>query len=268
MHHTLPDGSFLYYELHGNQDSPKSIVFLNGLSQSTIAWTAIIPSFAKDYQVLLIDLIFQGQSGTSSEFRTFDQHAADVSELLKKINPNKKWVIAGISYGGAVAQHFAVNHPEQVKALAFISTFAHKTPHFNAIGDSWIAALNAGGYPLMLDVMLPIVLGEDYFESPLIPISTLKEMRVSANLTKNNLLRLMEATEKREDYRNKLKEVKARSIIIHGEKDLLIPPAVAKEINKAIEGSKFEVIRNAGHTLNLEAIPQLSSLLREFSELV
>lgn len=267
MFHTLDDGITMYYEMHGNEHAQNTIVLLNGLSQSTIAWTAVLPGLTKKHRVLLLDLVFQGQSGPAPTPRSYDDHADDVMSLLRHLHITKA-VIAGLSYGGAVAQHFAVRYPDVCSRLILISTFAHKTAHFNAIGDSWVSALKAGGYPLMLDIMLPIVLGADYFENPLIPIETLKTMRVSAQPSSENLLMLMHATEQREDYREKLGTLDISTLIIHGEKDLLIPVSDAMEIKGAIKNSSMNVIRNTGHTLNLEAIPELARMISAYSELV
>ena len=53
---------------------------------------------------------------------------------------------------------------------------------------------------------------------------------------------------------------------MHGEKDLLLPFHMAAEVHKAIPNSRFEVIPNVGHTLNLEAVPQSLSMLKKFLE--
>ena len=59
MNYQTKQGLQLYYELHGKKDAEKSIIFLNGLSQSTISWLLTIPYFTKDYQVILVDQILQ-----------------------------------------------------------------------------------------------------------------------------------------------------------------------------------------------------------------
>lgn len=263
MLHSLPDGNFLYYEIQGKTDSGTSLVFLNGLSQSTLAWAGIAPAFYADCKVILIDLVFQGQSGKAKKYRSYDEHAADVFHLLEN-NGIEKPVICGISYGSAVAQHLLVNYPGFFRSGILLSTFAHDTALFKLIGDSWKAAVLAGGYGLMLDVMLPSVLGKSYFEKPLIPIETMKESRVARNLETDDLLKLMQATEARGDYRMKLKSIEVPVLVIQGEEDFLIPPAVAKEVADHIPGAKLEVIEKAGHTLNLEAIPQVVKLIKGF----
>lgn len=263
MIHKLPDNTGLYFEIQGKTDATTTLVFLNGLSQSTLSWAGIAPAFYKDHRVVLIDLVFQGQSGTSEKFRTYDEHAADVFHLLNATIKGEIF-LCGLSYGSAVAQHLIVNYSSFFKGAVLLSTFAHNTALFNAIGESWISALYAGGYPLMLDIMLPTVLGKSYFEKPLIPIQTLKEARIGRELLNDSLLKLMEATHVRGDYRGKLSGVKVPVLVAQGEDDILIPPTVAKEVADNIPGSEFIVIEKAGHTLNLEAIPQVISLIRKF----
>lgn len=259
------DGLNLYYEVQGNPSASKTIVFLNGLSQSTIAWILTVPHFKENYRIVLMDFIFQGQSDKTGESRSFDQHAKDVLRLLDELNSDKV-ILAGLSYGSLVAQHFAVLFPQRLEKLVLISTFAHKTPYYDAVELAWWRALELGGYPLMLDIMLPSVLSEEYFKNPLIPIDMMKQARQEVNGEKEALFKLMQATKDRPDYRNELKKIKTPSIVIQGEKDLLLPVHMASEVAKNIPNSEFKVIPGAGHTLNLEAIPQMSKEIKAFIE--
>lgn len=262
----LNDKCKMYYEVHGNANSGKTIVFLNGLSQSTIAWGGFLPSFIPDYQVILIDQILQGQSDKNSGVRDFDKHASDVFELLQYLNKTKV-ILCGISYGSLIAQNFAVNYPEMVSKLILMSTFAHKTPYFEAIETSWNRALEMGGYQLLLDVMLPQVLGQNYFEHPLIPISQLKEQRKGTAPDPESLKKLMTATKNRTDYRAKLKQIDTPTLVIQGQIDLLVQVQMGKAVSDSIIGSKFVIIPNAGHTLNLEAIPQTVKIIHDWLKL-
>ena len=59
MYHKLPDGQRLYYEYYEHQAGLPTLVFLNGLSQSTVIWLPFVPFFKESCNVLLVDLIFQ-----------------------------------------------------------------------------------------------------------------------------------------------------------------------------------------------------------------
>lgn len=256
MYVKTTDGLNLYYEMQGNPKSPETLVFLNGLTQSTLSWFFMLPAFKEHYRILLLDFIFQGQSDKTGPHRNFDTHAADVVSVLDQENCSKVHIV-GLSYGSLVAQHLCVNNPQRVKTLCLLSTFAHKTPYYEAIELSWWRALELGGYSLLLDIMLPSVLSENYFKNPVIPIEVMKNARKEINDNSEAIFKLMRATKERDDYRPKLKQIKTPCLILHGERDLLLPVHLAQSVHEHIAGSVFKVLPSAGHTLNLEHVEEV-----------
>lgn len=257
------DGKDIFYEVFGKKDAANTLVFLNGLTQSTESWAFVTPAFKEDYRIVLIDLIFQGKSEKTGSWRNFDQHAYDVIQVLNAVGA-RGVILAGISYGSLVAQHLTHNFPERVKALVLISTFAHKTPYYEAIELSWWRALEVGGYNLMLDIMLPTVLSETYFANPLVSIQKMKDARKEVNDNSQAIFNLMKATRERGDYRKYLMKLDVPCIVIQGEKDFLLPVHLASEVHRHIKGSSLHIIPNAGHTLNLEFVPELVAAIKGF----
>lgn len=261
MYFKTKSGRSLYYETK-NGNKHKSLVLLNGLTQSTVAWALMEPHL-KNYNLILLDFIFQGKSEKTGNYQTFNAHAEDAKDLLNHLGLDN-YNIAGLSYGSLVAQHFAVLFPEKLEQLVLMSSFCHKTPYYSAIETAWESALRIGGYSLMLDVMLPSVLSESYFNSPIIPIELMKQARKELNDDTGAILKLMMATKEREDFRKELKKINVPTLVIHGEKDLLFPVHMGEEIVKHVTDSKFHVIANAGHTLNLEAAEETAKTISEF----
>jgi pimeloyl-ACP methyl ester carboxylesterase len=262
FHMTL-DRKKLYYELHGRACAERWLVFLNGLAQSTAAWALMLPFFKPAFRIVLLDFIFQGRSDKDGEARDFDRHAADVAGLLYSLGV-KKVSLIGISYGSLVAQHFALNYPESLERLILLSTFANKTAYYEAIEHSWLSALEAGGSSLLFDVMLPLALGDNYFKRPPISLDVLRKANAEMNSDSSAIDKLMAALRLRGDYRGELRRVKTPTLVIHGEHDLLFPLSMGREAAEAIPGSRFEVIPGAGHTLNLEAVPETAALIARF----
>ncbi|WP_439880701.1 alpha/beta fold hydrolase [Pontibacter sp. MBLB2868] len=267
MKHTLPDELQLYYELHGNPEAAQAIVFLNGLSQSTAAWAGLVHALGKKYKLVLVDLLFQGQSDAAPEHRSFEGHAADLADLLQALELPET-LVAGISYGGAVAQRFLVNYPDLAQAGALLSTFPYKDAYFEAIGYSWEAALKNGGYPLMLDVMLPTVLGRSYFLNPIITIENLKNSKVTQSPSTENILKLTQATKESGNYLTELSKVQVPVLVVQGEEDPLCTVEMGKAMHQALPNAELEIVPSVGHTLNLECIPALIKLLDNFAEKV
>ncbi|MBX0334394.1 alpha/beta hydrolase [Pontibacter sp. HSC-14F20] len=265
MRHCLPDGLELHYELHGRADATQAMVFLNGLSQSTAAWAGLVHALGKKYRLVLVDLLFQGQSDEAPEHRSFEEHAADLADLLRNLQLPADTILVGISYGGAVAQRFLVKHPELVQRGVLLSTFPFKDAYFDGISTSWKQALLAGGYPLMLDVMLPFVLGRTYFLNPIITIENLKNSKTSQSPTPDRLLKLVRATEESGNYLEELKKVQVPVLVVHGEEDMLCTPEMGRAMYQSLPHGELEILPHVGHTLNLECIPDLIQLLDAFA---
>ena len=254
-------GRSIYYETKIGHNK-NHLVLLNGLTQSTVAWSLMEP-YLKDYNLLLLDFVFQGKSEKNGSWQSFDQHAKDVWDLLNYLNI-KRPHIAGLSYGSLVAQHYAVLFPNSINTLILMSSFCTKTPYYLAIESAWEKALQVGGYGLLLEVMLPSVLSENYFNSPIIPIDLMKEARSEINNDPGAILKLMKATKERSDYSDKLQEIKSPTLIIHGERDLLFPIHMGEVVHYNIKNSEFVVLRHVGHTLNLEAAMATSTEINRF----
>lgn len=256
------DNKNIFTEISNHKKELPVVVLLNGLSQSTASWGFLTPLLNEKYIVVLMDFVFQGGSDKDGDWRDFDQHAEDVMTVLDAHGVSKASLI-GLSYGSIVAQHCGVLFPERIDKLVLLSTFAHKTPYYEAIELSWKRSLEIGGYGLLLDVMLPYVLSDHYFNNPIIPIELLKSMRKDVVEAKA-LEKLMTATLHMNDYRKELLKIKASTLVVHGGKDMLFPIELGKSVSEQITGSKFVVLPEAGHTLNLEDVPQVINLIKEF----
>ena len=256
------DNKALYYEVTGNEQAEHTLVFLNGLSQSTVAWSFLLPFFQSNYKIVLLDFIFQGQSDKTGDVRSFDDHARDLLELMDALAIHRP-ILIGLSYGSLVAQHYAVNYSDRLEKLVLMSTFAHKTPFYQAIELSWESALRLGGYKHMFDVMLPYVLSDNYFSNPLIPVEILKNAKSEA-VDPDALYKLMQATAQRKDYRSELSKITVPTCVIHGRHDLLFPVYMGEEVVTNIKNAKFVVIEQAGHTLNLESVDLVAKHLLSF----
>jgi len=263
MYFTLPDGNKIYYEIRGDEAASSTIVFLNGLTQNTGSWLGVTQGLERDLRIVLMDLLFQGKSDQPDEYLTYDAHADAVAALIRRVSAAPVW-LAGLSYGSGVAQHVAVRHSEIVKGIVLMSTFARATPLFTAMGESWKLAVKMGGYAHLIDVMLPTVLGASYYENPLIPVDTLKALRAGNDLNAHQILKLMQGTEARGDYRHRLPEIQLPALVMHGKEDLLIPAPIGREVAELIPGAEWQLLDRVGHTLNLEAIPQSAAAIRQF----
>jgi pimeloyl-ACP methyl ester carboxylesterase len=114
----VANGIELYYERRG---SGPRLLFFNG-SGATLATSApLIWSFADRFDVVAHDQRGLGHTAIPPGPYSMADYAADAAALLDHLG----WMtcrVVGVSFGGMVAQEFAVTWPERVERLALVCT--------------------------------------------------------------------------------------------------------------------------------------------------
>jgi pimeloyl-ACP methyl ester carboxylesterase len=114
------NGIKMYYEIHG---AGFPLVLLHG-GGSTITTTfgLILPALAKSHMVIAIELQAHGHTADRDAPESFEQDAADVTELLRQLNIPKADIF-GFSNGGHTALEMGIKHPDKVNRLIVASAF-------------------------------------------------------------------------------------------------------------------------------------------------
>ena len=107
------DGIDLWFEVFGS--GPRVLVF-NGSGASIDTSRPLIDALATQCEVLVHDQRCLGRSSIPVEQPSMADYAADAARLLDHVGWSSAAVF-GISFGGMVAQEFAVTWPERVERL-------------------------------------------------------------------------------------------------------------------------------------------------------
>ena len=112
------------------------LVLNNGiLMNAATSWMYQTPALATHYRVLHTTAAGKG-SRIIRMARHMDQHASDLAELLAALDVDRAH-IAGISYGGEVAQTFALAHPSRVRSLILCDTVSEVGAELRLIVEAW-----------------------------------------------------------------------------------------------------------------------------------
>ena len=99
------------------------VLFFNGSGATLKGSELLIRSLSKECEVLAHDQRGLGGTSIPDGPYTMAQYAADAAALLDHVGW-KTCAVIGISFGGMVAQEFAVTFPERVERLALLCTSA------------------------------------------------------------------------------------------------------------------------------------------------
>jgi pimeloyl-ACP methyl ester carboxylesterase len=98
------------------------LVFIHGAFADARMWDPQWRYFATNFHVLRYDLRGHGRTGTSSLDRyTIETFADDLVSLLDSLDISSP-ILCGQSFGGSIAQAFAVRFPRRVRALVLSSS--------------------------------------------------------------------------------------------------------------------------------------------------
>ncbi|MED1798097.1 alpha/beta fold hydrolase [Brevibacillus porteri] len=110
----------IYYEVVGEGEP---LLLIHGFNLDTRLWDAQLQAFAQTYKVVRFDIRGFGKTlATDVPFTLYD----DVKAVLLGLGIEKAHV-AGLSFGGMVAQEFALAYPQMVSSLILVASglFGH-----------------------------------------------------------------------------------------------------------------------------------------------
>lgn len=145
------NASSIEYEIYGNKGP--LIVIENGLGNSIYFWYKVVEALKNEVRILLYHRKGYGNSEDYKSERTVSNISSELNELLDHIGINEKFVLLGFSFGGMVAQYYALNNPERLKGLILLDSTSKdyekliddRTPKLNsmfsvkALTDSWMS---------------------------------------------------------------------------------------------------------------------------------
>ena len=115
----IPNGERIAYVEKGK--GKKVIVLVHGNFSSSYHYEPLYKNIPNDYRVIAPDLRGYGDSSYNTPINTIHEFADDVVALLKKLKV-KKFVLAGWSLGGCVAQSIAARYTDLVEKLILIAS--------------------------------------------------------------------------------------------------------------------------------------------------
>lgn len=237
------------------------VIFINGLTMDVNGWYLQVPSFSERYKVLRYDCRGQGQSDKPDMDYSQEMHADDLNNLMYRLDIKNSHII-GISNGGMVAQHLAVKYPERVGSLVLVDTCSYVDTLLGMVINAWIKSTEAGGSELRCDVALPSLFAEDFIKKNLEKIMAMREFNIKNNPAKP-IINLAKAS-LRHNINDRISEVKAPTLIIVGEEDILIPPKYSRILHEKIKGSKLVILKNCGHVPPIEKPEEFNEIVLAF----
>lgn len=116
------NGERIWYQIKG--EGEPVVLIPGGPGNSHLYFTPWFDELAKDHKVIYFDAFGRGKSSRAENKEEYSfQRDVDDLEGLRKALGFEKWSVLGHSYGGMVAQAYALQYPASVDKLILADTF-------------------------------------------------------------------------------------------------------------------------------------------------
>jgi len=220
------NGIELYFEAHG---SGEPLVLLHGFTGSSADWVHLfdMAELVREYRVIVPDMRGHGRSTNPAQVISHRQCARDIFALLDELGVGKFKAI-GTSFGGNALLHMATAEPDRVEAMVIVSSPSYFPREARAfMGSMTVESRTEEEWQVMRERHK---LGDDQIRALWKQGNAFKDSYDDMNFTPPYL-----------------STVKARTLIVSGDRDPLYPVEIFVEMYRAIPRSQLWVVPNGGH---------------------
>ncbi|HVO76085.1 MAG TPA: proline iminopeptidase-family hydrolase [Ignavibacteriaceae bacterium] len=277
-------GAKIWYEIEGAGEPV--LLIPGGPGNSHTYFHPWFSDLAKNFKVIYYDAFGRGKSDRAKDSTqyTFSRDVEDV-ELLRKSLGFEKWIVVGHSYGGMVAQAYALKYPGSIEKLVLSNTL-YDAEMWQANNDNSNYELR-NQYPEVWEKL--IKLREAGFHSS--SIEHQKAYEIPSGLlyyydpsnadkaTTDSLIInptvyytlvgddgdfIIGGDVAKLDFRTKLKDIKIPMLIIEGRYDRVALPRFSIKFKDYAPQAEFVMFEKSGHNPYLEEREKYFNLLNEF----
>ncbi len=254
-------GTPIWYQVEG---TGPALVFLHAGIADSRMWDAEFASLPAGHRFVRVDLRGFGRSKHAPG--TFSYHQ-DVLRVLDSLEIARATVV-GCSFGSSVALDLALAHPERVERLVLVSPSVGDGDSSEAIrasGEREEAALERGDLDAAVEENLRMwVDGPHRSPGEVDPglrrfVGTM--LRASFDIPTPDGVALARLDP---PARDRLREVRARTLVVAGSLDVEHVLSVARRLTAEIPGARLEIIEGAAHLPTLEKPREWGRLLGAF----
>lgn len=222
----------MHYRIH--RSVGKCMVFLHGFGATTRVWSRLLECMPGSQTVCLVDLMGHGSSDAPDIDYTVKMQAEAVGALVQSLKLKNIYLV-GHSYGGWVAAYYAIG---------------------KTLGG--LVLIDAGGPK------------EQFENRP--PGRTLEEekrmlLKAALSMNKNNERVMRSVLDNSTEFQldgPALGGISARTLIVWGENDTLIPLSCAHAFKNGIPDSRLSIVGGAKHEPHYTNAKEVCGLLEQF----
>jgi pimeloyl-ACP methyl ester carboxylesterase len=255
------NGLGLYYEEHGRGEP---LVLVPGFGTGAWIWYRQVPAFAEGFRTIVFDPRGVARSEGRDEPSAMRQFADDVAALLEALGVEGAHVL-GASFGGFVAQEFALAHPARTRSLVLCCTSFGGARHRAPSAETLAAIASTRGLNTEERVRenLLLAFSPRFAAEHPSEVERVIRLRAENHVPEYAYLRQLQAA-MAFDAESRVGGIKTRTLVITGDADVIVPHENSLNLAAAIPGAVLRVVEGGSHTFFIERPEEFNRAVVEF----
>jgi pimeloyl-ACP methyl ester carboxylesterase len=228
------------------QGTGPEVLLIAGLGDPAEAWQFQLEGLADRYRLTAFDNRGAGRTPLPAEPFSVATLADDAAALLRALEIPATHV-AGFSGGSVIAQELALRHPELVRSLVLISTWARPDPFMRAVANFWrwlpesAPSERAFLEAFYLWLYTPRAHADGTVEKIIEQVLAFPH-QPSTEAIQRSLDAFLA-----HDTVGRLGHIAAPTLVLAGGLDMIAPPRFGRAVADGIPGARFEVLAEEAH---------------------
>lgn len=251
------NGQRVRYEDSGGSGQP--LVFSHGFLMDSDMFEPQRQAFGGTHRVITWDQRGHGRTVSDGQPFSYWDSVEDLVGLLDQLGVDRA-VLGGMSQGGMISLRLALRHPERASGLVLIDTQAgtedpEKLVQYDLMRDVWVGS---GPNDQLLAMVAAIIVGNERPESA----TWIEKWKA---WDPNLLAYIYRPLVEREDITDRLAEIEAPAVVIHGVEDAAIEMSLAERLCGGLRHCRGVVrVEGAGHASNLTHPDPVNRAIADF----
>lgn len=253
----------IYYEINGRGDKP--LVLIPGFASGAWSWAWQKDGLSQSFRVITFDPRGVANSVMSAgEGDSIEGIADDIASLLDELDIDSAHVL-GISFGGFVAQEFALRYPEKLKKLVLASTSFGGPNHVAPSMEVLAAFASTEGLNSANRIRryLTMAFSAEFVKINHETVDRFCDLR-GKNVVPEDVYLGQLRSAMTFNSESRVTEIEAETLIVTGDSDSIVPMQNSVNLAAQIPKARLEIIKNAGHMAFVERAGEFNRIVREF----
>ena len=255
------NGLRLYYEIEGDGEP---VVLIPGFAAGRWIWFKQTDELARHFRVIVFDPRGVSASDKPEGPQTISLLADDIAHLLETIGVKSAHIV-GASFGGFVAQEFALKFPAMTRKLVLCCTSFGGPNHVAPAPETLEALASTKGLNSeeRMRANLLLAFTPEYVQTQVAEVDHIVHLRATNEVPEHIYLSQLQAAVNF-NSESRVAGITSPTLVLSGDADVIVPVQNSRNLAAKIPGAKLQIVAGGSHTFFIEQAHEFNQLLTEF----